>query len=426
MKSLLSSRSNSAASFPQGRPSRRSLALTTAIFCGLSLAAACSDDDGDPSGNTGGSSGTAGSGGTGGTAGSAGTGGSAGTAGSAGTGGSAGTAGSSGQSTPDGTVTVLNADAAALNGPTTAAIRDTNLWVVNGQLSELGGTPLLPFNVVSVPLAGGAVGATSIALPGATFFPEGIAAAADGTLYVGSVGLGSIVRIPAGSTTPDADEFVEVGVAERGVIGLTVDETRGLLWFCDSNPTGAAPGGDLVGVGLDTGLEEIRHALPDRGAVADADAGADAGDAGDAGGAGAPTFCNDVIVDGTGNVFATDSSGRVFRVPAANATVANSATVWLDDPAITVVGSFGANGIDIVGDHMIIASNGRLVAVDAASNTPASTLRILNLTEAGAAVTLCGPDGLQAVPNTNDIVVVENGSCTAGRERVVRVTLDLD
>ena len=133
-----------------------------------------------------------------------------------------------------------------------------------------------------------------------------------------------------------------------------------------------------------------------------------------------------MIVDGSGNVFATDSSGRVFRVPAANATVANSATVWLDDPAITVVGSFGANGIDIVGDHMIIASNGRLVAVDAASSNPASTLRILNLTEAGAAVTLCGPDGLQAVPNTNDIVVVENGSCTAGRERVVRVTLDLD
>ena len=411
MKSRSTSRSNSIATLAQGKPSG-SLAVTTAIFCGLSLAAACSDDDGDPVGNNGGNGGNAGS------AGNAGTGGTAGTAGSA------GSAGSSGENGPDGTVTVLSADAAALNGPTTAAIRDTNLWVVNGQLSTLGGSPVLPFNVVSIPLAGGAVGATSIALPGANFFPEGIAAAADGTLYVGSVTLGSIVRIPAGSTTPEPDEFVEVGVAERGVIGLTVDAARSLLWFCDSNPTGTAPGGDLVGVALATGLETIRHALPNRGVVSDADAGADAGDAG--ADPAAATFCNDVVVDPSGNVFATDSRGRVFRVPAANFNVADSATVWLDDPAITLLGGFGANGLDFVDGRLIIAANGRLVSVDAASNTPAATLRVLNLTEAGAGVTLCGPDGLQAVPNTNDIVVVENGSCPAGRERVVRVTLDLD
>jgi sugar lactone lactonase YvrE len=421
MTSRSSSQSNFA-SLAQGKRSRRSLALTTAIFCGLSLAAACSDDDDkDPIGNTGGSGGGAGAAGTGGTAGGGGT---AGTAGNGGNGGTAGTAGSGGQNGPDGTVTVLNADAAALNGPTTAAIRDTNLWVVNGQLSTLGGTPALPFNVVSVPLAGGAVGATSIVLPGGNFFPEGIAAAADGTLYVGSVTLGSIVRIPAGSTTPDADEFVEVGVAQRGVIGLTVDAARSLLWFCDSSPT-LNSGGDLVGVALATGLETIRHAMPNRASVAAADAGADAGDAG-AGAAPAPTFCNDVVVDGGGNVFATDSSGRVFRVPAASFNVANSAAVWLDDPAITTPGGFGANGLDLVAGHLIIAANGRLVSVDAASSTPASTLRVLNLTEAGAAVTLCGPDGLQAVPNTNDIVVVENGSCATPRERVVRVTLDLD
>jgi sugar lactone lactonase YvrE len=321
----------------------------------------------------------------------------------------------------------LSADETALNFPTTAAVRGTDLWVVNGQLNELtqfGGddTPTLPFNVVSVPLAGGAVGATTIALPGADFYPEGIAAATDGTLYVGSVTLGSIVRIPATATEPEEDEFVEAGIAERGVIGLTVDEARDRLWFCDSSPL--APGGDLVGINLDSGLEEVRHALPDQAPTGgDADAGADAGDAG--GAAGVTTFCNDVVVAQNGNIFVTDTGGRVFRVLAADFDTANSADVWLSDPALTA-----PNGIDVVGSDLIIASNGRLVAVDPSSNTPASTVRVINLTEGGDAATLCGPDGLQTVPGSNtEIVVVENGACegaNAGNERVVRVTLALD
>jgi hypothetical protein len=52
---------------------------------------------------------------------------------------------------------------------------------------------------------------------------------------------------------------------------------------------------------------------------------------------------------------------------------------------------------------------------------------VLSLGEAGAPATLCGPDGLQTVPGSaNEIVVVENGFCPAARERVVKVTLDLD
>jgi hypothetical protein len=65
---------------------------------------------------------------------------------------------------------------------------------------------------------------------------------------------------------------------------------------------------------------------------------------------------------------------------------------------------------------------------DPNSNTPLASVRHINLTENGTAATLCGPDGLQAVPNsTTDLVVLENGSCstTADRDRVVRVTLDL-
>src|SRR5690606_18412286 len=106
----------------------------------------------------------------------------------------------------------------------------------------------------------------------------------------------------------------------------------------------------------------------------------------------------------------TDSSGRVFRVADGDELEDDSAEVWLDDPAITTPGGFGANGLDIVGDNLIIAANGTLVAVDPEAANPASTVRVFSLTLNGAAATLCGPDGLQTVPGSdNEIVVVENG-----------------
>jgi hypothetical protein len=371
------------------------------------MSVACSDDGSDTPINAGGSAGSAGA---------------AGAAGSAGAAGAAGPGDAGGvQDSPRGVVIVLSDDAEGLQSPTTAAVRDTDLWVVNGQLGTLfnpAATLNLPFNLVSVPLAGGAIGATDIALTGDDFFPEGIAAAADGTLYVGSVSLGTVVRIPAGSTTPDADPFVEASVAERGVVGLTVDEARDTLWFCDSGPTAPVPGGAIVGVDLATGVETVRHAMPNPG---------DGGDAGATPPPAAPTtFCNDLIlVDG--DIFATDTGGgRIFRVPSADTEVDDSAEVWLESP--TGVDTFAPNGIDLVGDKLIIASNGALLFVAPDSDTPAADLQAIALSENGASATLCGPDGLQTVPGSDDeIVVVENGFCTPARERVVKVTLtDLD
>jgi hypothetical protein len=398
------------------------LSSSAALICGMAFMTACGDDDGGniPGAGAGGGSGSGGGGGD------------AGSAGSAGDGGSAGSAGGQNAGGTTGTVEVLST-AEGLRAPTTAAVRGNNLWVVNGQLAGLfgGPAPVLPFNVVSIPLTGGAIGTDVIALQGDTFYPEGIAAAADGTLYVGSVSLGTVVRIPANSTTPEA--FVADSVSAGGVIGLTVDAERDLLWFCDSTFN---VGASLVGVALDDGTETVRHNMPNPGTSATPDAGPDGGeDAGtaDAGDAEAPpaagpfTFCNDVIVDANDNVLATDSSGRIFRVPAANALQANSAEVWLEAPAIAppMPGGFGVNGLDLVGGQLIVA-NGGLFAIDPNSANPASTIRPITLTLDGAPATLCGPDGLQSVPgSTTDIVVVENGGCMPSVDRVVRVTLDL-
>jgi len=329
-----------------------------------------------------------------------------------------------------GTVTQLSADAALLF-PTTAAFRGNDVLVVNGQLDEFQGTPSLPFTVLSIPLAGGAVNG-SINLPGSDFFPEGIAAAADGTLFVGSVAQRTILRVPPNSTIPDATPFVAATVAERGVVGVEVDPRHALLWFCDSNPVG--PGGTaLVAVDLANGSEVVRHTVADPiSSTPDAgtDAGVDAGDAGgDAGAASGPrAFCNDVVVQSSGNVFFTDSSGRIFRIPNASVRTPNSAQLWLQDPALAPAtpGGFGANGLAFVGDRLIIA-NTELIAVDPDSSEPVSTIQRISLTEDGEPVTLCGPDGLETVPNSNtDLVVIENGSCAAARDRVIRVSLALD
>ena len=60
---------------------------------------------------------------------------------------------------------------------------------------------------------------------------------------------------------------------------------------------------------------------------------------------------------------ATDTSGgRVFRIPAADADVGDSAEVWLESP--TGIATFAPNGIDLVGDNLVIATGDTLVFVE--------------------------------------------------------------
>jgi hypothetical protein len=346
----------------------------------------------------------------------------------------------------NGTITELSADP-ALHGPTTAALRGKTLFVVNGQLDQFpAGQPVLPFDVVSLPVSGGALG-ERITLPGNAFFPDGIAAAPDGSLFIGSLNEQTILRVPDGSTTPDGTPFVSKGIARNGVMGLAVESgDRHLLWFCDSNPS--QRGAALVGVNLDSGTEAVRHEVPkpmtwtatDAGADAATDASSDASydaaagmlsDAGgDAGTSMTRTSCHAAIVDTAGNVLFSDASGRVLRVASTNALISNSAKVWLRSPLLEPKGPsrLGAKGLALVSGHLIISSNDELFAADPTSKSPASTLRPIRLSENGEAKTLCGPDGLAAVPNSNtELIVVENGSCAGStqRARVVRVALDL-
>jgi hypothetical protein len=70
---------------------------------------------------------------------------------------------------------------------------------------------------------------------------------------------------------------------------------------------------------------------------------------------------------------------------------------------------------------------GGLAAPPAGGDDPVADARAIPSSEGTTAgVALSGPDGLVSVPGSDDeIVVVENGGCTAATPRVVRVTLDL-
>jgi DNA-binding beta-propeller fold protein YncE len=375
-------------SFEVTARARRSLArgarTLAAAFAGVALASACSNDDGGGSYTV--SAAGSGGGGTGG-----------------------------GPTGPTGSIQVLADDAERLLGPTTAAMRGSifdfpNFWVVNGQLSGLfGGAPAkLPFSAVSVSQGGG-VSATEITLDG-DFYPHGIATGGDGTLYIGSVALNTVVRVPANSTTPEP--FLAAGVAMAGVIGMKVDYDRGLLWLCDSDPRDMPRTGAVVGVSLDDGSEVVRHVL----AAPDADS----------------LFCNDLAIAYDGSVWATESiAGIIYRIDAADVMTPDSAEIWMrGGPAAPPAGGFGPSGLMLAGNTLFVANagSGSLFVVDTTSDDPVADARALTLREGDkTGVSLCGPDGLlETLGPTDgaDLIVVENGDCTAATPRVVRIWLD--
>src|SRR5258707_10483950 len=91
-------------------------------------------------------------------------------------------------------------------------------------------------------------GPSSIALPGARAFPESITSTSDGTLFIGRLGEGGIVR--ANPRTGEAALFVAPGPSgSRSITGVFADDASGTLWACSNDLSalgGASGGGDRV------------------------------------------------------------------------------------------------------------------------------------------------------------------------------------
>ena len=226
------------------------------------------------------------------------------------------------------------------------------------------------------PGAPGACAADEILLAGGSFFPEGVALAGDGTLYIGSVATGQVVaHAPCGESPEPL-----AAVAPASAVGMVVDEDQGVLWVCASDASGAA-GSDIVGFDVASGAELARHAFPDGG------------------------FCNDLALDGAGNLYATDSFlARVLVVKAADLMTDGEAAVWLSDERFEVEpGVFGLNGIAVNGAGDVYLSNyatGDLYRVGIGGAGEPTGLTTLAIDDP-----LAGPDGLELVDDATLLVV---------------------
>ncbi|WP_394846434.1 hypothetical protein LZC95_03085 [Pendulispora brunnea] len=238
---------------------------------------------------------------------------------------------------------------------------------------------------------------TSYELPGSDFYPEGIARTRDGTLFVGSLTSGSIVRLGPGKR--QAEVFVPSGeVGQRAVVsaaGMLADEERGILWVCDS-AMGAPLTSGVVGIALNDGHVAARHPFP------------------------APKgLCNDVALDDEGNLYATDSYvPRIFRIAAGAKLADGPATEWATDPRWAVEpGQFGLNGVVWANGNVYVAhtQNNALYRIPVGTGGTAGVATALTLDR-----TPNGLDGLKVAAD-GSLVFVEGFA-----NQLVRVALPGD
>ncbi|MCA9705599.1 MAG: hypothetical protein KDK70_07120 [Myxococcales bacterium] len=228
-------------------------------------------------------------------------------------------------------------------------------------------------------------------LPGDDFYPEGTAWDAQGRLYVASVATGVVVELIPCETEPEV--LVAAGGPLRNPVGMIVDDARGWLIVCDSDLSfTTAPSIDVLE--LETGALVATHPFD------------------------APGFCNDLALDGDGNVYATDSAGaRVLRVPAADLALDGPAPTWATDPDFVVgEGEFGLNGIAYDGDASLYVVNfqqGELHRIAIEPGGEAGAIDALAV-DGGP---LAGPDGMKRLDD-GSLLLVQGGLAA-----LTRVTL---
>src|SRR5271156_4633978 len=139
----------------------------------------------------------------------------------------------------------------------------------------------------------------SISLPSERAFPESLSSTQDGTLYVGSLADGGVVRIKP-NATPEV--WIKPGTfGSASILGVLADEPSNTLWVCSDDLSsagikvaGAKSGSAVIGFDLKTGVGKIRAEF-----------------------AGKHNFCNDIALDAAGAAYVTNSDApQILRLPA--------------------------------------------------------------------------------------------------------------
>ncbi|MFY2822672.1 hypothetical protein [Ruegeria sp. MALMAid1280] len=262
------------------------------------------------------------------------------------------------------------------------------------QLSNKVAAACLGVLILSPPVA---TADTSIYLPDPQFAPEGIAVSSDGSLFIGSLTQGRMVRISP--QTKSVTEFAPAG--ENGmvsVLGVHISTDDKLVFACSSDPGSSALTGTaapaLVSFDLETGASAGRYELPEGGAL-----------------------CNDITELPDGTILATDSFvPRIYALRPG----ANRLEIWLEDEHLSGEG-FNFNGIAYDdGAVFILRYNAGTM----------HRIPVLKNKTAGDAVAVALPkpikaaDGLKALGDGRFLVVEGGGLAKGARGALLGVTVD--
>jgi sugar lactone lactonase YvrE len=225
-------------------------------------------------------------------------------------------------------------------------------------------------------LAASAYAATSIAeitLPGTRVFPESITSTPDGTLIVGSLGHGNVLRIAPGSTT--AEEWIKPGTGGLNqVLGVYADDKGKTLWVCSNNLQNKGEATSAMAFDLKTGAVKGTYPLPGDGVL-----------------------CNDIAVSSNGTTYVTDTrQGSVLMLKPGGKNLEIAAK----DPLLA-----GADGLAF-GDKTILYVNsvtaGKLLRLDLGPDGKSKSVVELKLSRP-----LDRPDGMRAI-GKNRLLLAEN------------------
>jgi sugar lactone lactonase YvrE len=218
-----------------------------------------------------------------------------------------------------------------------------------------------------------AQGVTEITLPATRIFPESITSTADGTLIVGSLGHGNVLRIAPGKTT--ADEWIKPGAGGlNGVLGVFADEKGKTLWVCSNNLENKGEPTAVMAFDLKSGAPKGTYKLPGEGPL-----------------------CNDIAVgpDGTAYIADTRLATVLMLKPGSKAL-----DVAAKDPLLA-----GADGLAF-GDKTTLYVNsvtaGKLLRVDLGPDGKSKKVTELKLSRP-----LDRPDGMRAI-GAHRLLLAEN------------------
>jgi sugar lactone lactonase YvrE len=228
----------------------------------------------------------------------------------------------------------------------------------------------------------------SIALPGLHAFPESLTSTADGTLFIGRLGDGGIVR--ANARSGEVVVFVPPGASDsRSISGVFADERSNTLWACSNDLSafgGPSGSGDtrsaLKGFDLRTAAAKRSVPLP-----------------------GAHAFCNDIAVDARGALYVTDSaSPNILTLPAgASAFEAFTASPQFSPPE----GGIGLDGIAFGHDGNLYVTTytaGGLFRVDVKEGRAGA------VTKLHGSAPLTRPDALRSLGENNFLLIEGAGT----------------